>query len=74
LAAGRSREMYDMISVQGLERKLSTNRKALVDTAVSTTQTSVLLHSLSGDHVLVPLRKKPAHAGQDVLLVRSTVC
>lgn len=70
LAEGRSREMYEMLDAQAVERRLASNERNFT-TAHGRPSQSVALHSLSGAHLLLPLRKRPEFAGQDVLEVRT---
>ena len=62
-----------MIDAPDVERRLVEDRPGLVLSAPAALHTPVLLHSLSGEHVLLPLRKRPEFVGQDVLEVHSAV-
>jgi hypothetical protein len=71
LAAGRSRDMYDVVDIPDLERVLGRGDSHAIAHAPSLDSLAVLLHSLSGAHLLLPLRKRPEFKGQDVLAVSS---
>ena len=71
LASGRSADIYDSIEAHDLQRRMASDRQSLIARAPAVAQTPLLLDSLSGASVLLPLRKKAAFAGQDVLGVRT---
>jgi hypothetical protein len=71
LAPGRSRQMYDMVDIPDLERTLGSGDERQLAKAPARDSLAVLLHSLSGAHLLLPLRKLLEFKGQDVLQVCS---
>lgn len=62
--------MYDIISANELPRRLDLSQRSAMSRIPAVPETPMLLDSLSGASVLLPLRKRAAYAGQDVLLVR----
>lgn len=74
LAAGRSTELYDTIHAPDLQRRFNTDRQGLVKRAPALAAVPVLLHSLSGQLLDLPVRKKPERASDDVLEVRCLTC
>lgn len=70
LAAGRSTELYDTIHAPDLSRRFNADRRGLVTRAPALAAVPVLLHSLSGQVLDLPVRKKPERFAEDVLEVR----
>jgi hypothetical protein len=61
--------MYEMIVAPDLQRRFATDRQGLMERAPSTRALPVQLHSLSGQHIVLPLRKRKEFYGHDVLEV-----
>ena len=73
LAEGRSRDMYEMLDATHVEARLANARRDFAAAPALPSQ-PVALHSLSGAHILLPLRKRQEYTGQDVLEVYGRCC